>query len=61
MAKQAIAEQALGRWDKTGDIVTTIQQMRDLKAELGSLPKVKVLPTPPRHDSGSNASDTAGT
>jgi hypothetical protein len=42
-----LLEQALNRWDKTGELPTNIQQMRALREELQSLPKsIKVLPEP---------------
>lgn len=41
-----LLEQALARWDKTGQLPTNIQQMRGLADELKNLPKVKVLPEP---------------
>lgn len=42
-----LLEQALNRWDKSGELPTNIQQMRALREELQSLPKsVKVPPEP---------------
>lgn len=41
-----LLQQAIGRWDKTGDIVGNLQHMGAMAEELKNLPKVKVLSEP---------------